>query len=979
MSPFLAVLDFALKWVLPFGVAAGSFLMLAHHLEQQYLKSNLDIFWHRVVRWMLTIGLAALVISVIVHTKGYSEMTARLHVWVQTLQSMSFFGFIVAKIQLFNVWLAQKWNYWSLIYMRAFSFVYVIGAIVEIYALKWHISFWRAFNVIWPVVVGFPRILLYFNGYQTPLKDKILEGKLKAQLRENLNDSYERAQQGFQDNGKPFEDGAGGTAHTQTIKAVANAMRHVLVKVRTTADGTRTAHILVRQSRETETDRAIEGVLKGLGERISGDSIYFPSDPTYSSEEKGYIFDSSVPYEADEELGSYKAIFVNPFAEQYKIRNNGPGAMNIFWNEIKETLKYIGRLTPYAVYLKITHAIDKKYYRDTSTDKARYKVQQNLDLSVIPTPKDPETGNSMEEQRKLAIQIAKNRTSDLATALNGFGLYGKFKGVKVGGNTAIYEFTLPPDAKLPNDFDKVQNQIGNLLRISEKPIITLKAGVLTVSINNGVNIPISFADMVRNRAKGAANIISGMAGQDALGKPIYFNLGDQGGAVPHAILFGKTGTGKTVLIMTILYSIMSATDPKHLRIAYADGKGNSFEFMKADGAHPNPFTFAPPADASGDVNYARAIIIEMEKETRRRVELFKQRSVSKLAGYNKLMEKEGKEILPEILFVCDEFSAITQQDRNLTGRDMITLNTIDRFEYIAKMSRSVGIRLLLANQSARKELVPGKISANIPGRVSLGVSEPVEAEIALPETGIKVNLVSQPGEFYSIMNGAAHPEHGNSPYLPDDVMYALNDSLTKKFGQCKYVMTREEIMKDTGLDTKENEGKGEEGESSDTSMTNRLGTHGTSRVSARGTSQLSARGTGRVSARRSAIAKKMSEKSTSSNAPETVLQASTLKPKTALTGNEVLSALRKREEDYPYFSVHFDEIIENNARVQSELKDERRAKGAQMKIDDFKKRIDRYLKRNNIRIEDDRHPDQAHNHSGETLAKVVNAEHSQKI
>lgn len=971
MSPFLAVLDFALKWILPFGVAAGSFLMLAHHLEQQYLKSNLDIFWHRVVRWMLTIGLAALVISVIVHTKGYSEMTARMHVWAQTLQSMSFFGFIVAKIQLFNVWLAQKWNYWSLIYMRAFSFVYVIGAIIEIYALKWHISFWRAFNVIWPVVIGFPRILLYFNGYQTPLKDKILEGKLKAQLRENLNDSYERAQQGFQDNGKPFEDGAGGTAHTQTIKAVANAMRHVLVKVRTTADGTRTAHILVRQSRETETDRAIEGVLKGLGERISGDSIYFPSDPTYSSEEKGYIFDSSVPYEADEELGSYKAIFVNPFAEQYKIRNNGPGAMHIFWNEIEETLKYIGRLTPYAVYLKITHAIDKKYYRDTSTDKARYKVQQNLDLSVIPTPKDPETGNSMEEQRKLAIQIAKNRTSDLATALNGFGLYGKFKGVKVGGNTAIYEFTLPPDAKLPNDFDKVQNQIGNLLRISEKPIITLKAGVLTVSINNGVNIPISFADMVRNRAKGAANIISGMAGQDALGKPIYFNLGDQGGAVPHAILFGKTGTGKTVLIMTILYSIMSATDPKHLRIAYADGKGNSFEFMKADGAHPNPFTFAPPADASGDVNYARAIIIEMEKETRRRVELFKQRSVSKLAGYNKLMEKEGKEILPEILFVCDEFSAITQQDRNLTGRDMITLNTIDRFEYIAKMSRSVGIRLLLANQSARKELVPGKISANIPGRVSLGVSEPVEAEIALPETGIKVNLVSQPGEFYSIMNGAAHPEHGNSPYLPDDVMYALNDSLTKKFGKCKYVMTREEIMKDTGLDAKENEGKGEEGESSDTSTTSRLGVRGTNRVSARGTS--------RVSARRSAIAKKMSEKSTSSDAPETVLQASTLKPKTALNGKEPLPILRRRKEDYPYFSVHFDEIVQNNIHFQSGLKNEQRAESTQTKIDDFKKSIDHYLEQNNIRIEDDRHPDQAHNHSGDKLAKVVNAEHSQKI
>ena len=213
------------------------------------------------------------------------------------------------------------------------------------------------------------------------------------------------------------------------------------------------------------------------------------------------------------------------------------------------------------------------------------------------------------------------------------------------------------------------------------------------------------------------------------------------------------------------------------------------------------------------------------------------------------------------------------------------------------------------------------------------------------------------------MNGAAHPEHGNSPYLPDEVKWALNDGLIKKFGKCKYVMTREEIMKDTGLDAKENEGKGEEDESSDTSTTSRL----------------SDRGTSRVSARRSAIAKKMSEKSTSSNAPETVLQASTLKPKTALNGKEPLPILRRRKEDYPYFSVHFDEIVQNNIHFQSGLKNEQRAESTQTKIDDFKKSIDHYLEQNNIRIEDDRHPDQAHNHSGDKLAKVVNAEHSSKL
>lgn len=104
------------------------------------------------------------------------------------------------------------------------------------------------------------------------------------------------------------------------------------------------------------------------------------------------------------------------------------------------------------------------------------------------------------------------------------------------------------------------------------------------------------------------------------------------------------------------------------------------------------------------------------------------------------------------------------------------------------------ITLCLANQTARKSKVPGVISANIPGRLSLGVTEGIEAEIALPGTGIALDKIDQPGEFYSTMNSKTQPEHGNSPYLPDEVMYALNDSLEKKFGHHDYVITRDEIM-----------------------------------------------------------------------------------------------------------------------------------------------------------------------------------------
>src|SRR5699024_5130865 len=207
--------------------------------------------------------------------------------------------------------------------------------------------------------------------------------------------------------------------------------------------------------------------------------------------------------------------------------------------------------------------------------------------------------------------------------------------------------------------------------------------------------------------------------------------------------------------------------------------------------HPNPFTYSQPADASGDIDYARAMLKHMEKETRRRIELFKQRGISKLSEFNKRYPDEA---LYEILLVVDEFSAITDQDNDLKSNELAEYGAVDSIEYLAKEAGDVGIHLLLANQTAKKEKVPDKISANIGGRLSLGVTEPIENDLALPESGISVHLINQPGEFYSTMNGVRNPEHGNSPYLPDEVIYELNDSLEEQFGHHDYVVTKEQIM-----------------------------------------------------------------------------------------------------------------------------------------------------------------------------------------
>lgn len=924
---FAMVTDFILKWLLPYSVAACCLLAVIHYLEKKYNEANLDLFWGTLIRWMIMIGLITLVLSYISHLQFWGRILVFLHNIANLMRTWPAVGFIVRCTQIMNLWISQQWSYWSTIYIHAFSIVFVFGIIVELCALTWRISFWRSFNVIWPLVVFFPFLLMrYLWGYQTPIQDFMLAGILKAKLRENLNDSYENLDRHLDADGKPFQEGAGGSVQTQTRKAVNRAMKRARVSVKTTSDGKRHARVFVRQSRETETDRAIFQVLKGWGERNSGQSIYFPQDATYSNKLKGYFFSSEVPYNAGDELGSFRAIFANPFEKSDFKVDNGQIQQRGVWQNFRDLYTnlwhYIRHFTPYAFYSFQRHRIDQKFFIDASENQAKFRVQHNLDLTGLSPTLDVDTGNTVEVQKQRAIQAANSKRQDVETALSSFKIYGQFKQVVVGGSQAIYTFTLPPDAKLPNNFDKIQIQMANILQIREIPIITLHAGELSVSVNNGVNIPVSFADMIKKRPRGVSSIISGIVGEDALGHPIEFSLNDH---VPHAILFGKTGTGKTVSIEDILYSVMDATDPQHLQIEYIDGKGNSFEHLK-----DNPFTRSEPADASSDIAYARAKLINLEKECRDRIELFKRAQVSKLSEYNKWAKSHNKPILPEILLVFDEFSAVIQKDKELSGKDFIKYNTIDPIEYLAKMARSVGIRMLLANQSARKELVPGKISANIPGRVSLGVSEPIEAEIALPETGIKVNLISQPGEFYSLMKGATHPEHGNSPYLTDDDKKYLDVKLSEKFSQFKhYDINRGQMMHDAGLDEK---------------------------ITPVTAQQAVAEGT------RSTIAR--------ANKKVTIKASEIKTPDEDLSKLSLVQLKMKAKQYAPYLKVHERELVDNSPELKNP--DEKRRERAKTRAKRIKEIVDKELDRQGIIVEDDRQPDQAHRAAGDKLGQVVN-------
>lgn len=779
--------------ILPASISLGLFFIFKSATKQSYEHWDIDKIWKITIKLVITIGIVMIIFIVIGNSVWFQNLLAKSQTGIDTLKQNQTAQQVVQKGHLIRNVIIGFLAHWIPVYLRAFSLVWVISLAIMIQSLIWRVDFTRGANIIVQTFLIFPYLAIkYLFGYQSPFFDFIQARLYQAKIKENLNDSYFDALSGYNEKGEKFKDGVGGTVQTTRTKATALAIRRTKAHIKT-AGGIRHAELVTKKSRETDTDKQIARVLAGLGARLPAPSIRFQDDPIFNDKRGAFIFDSDVEYNAGDELGSWFGIFFNPLSPENRVSNGGRGFLASLGTIFKETFKYVTHITPTAIYDRMVSISSNKYAKDESTKRAKYIVQHNLDLSVVPPPIDPDVNASLEDLVEKARENATRRRGDIERALKSYKLTGTFKRILVGGNKASYEYTLPRSADLPTDFDRVQKGIGSMLKIEDTPQMTVSAGVLSLTVTNGVKIPIDFSKMISNRKKGIAQIISGIAGVDAMGENIDFDLGD---STPHAILYGKTGTGKTVSIMDIVYSIMDAVDPSMLRIAYIDGKGNSFEFMRNDGSdnpayHPNPFTYAQPADASGDIDYARALVNHLVRETRRRIDVFKKAGVSKISEYNR---KYPKEKMFEILAVIDEFSAITDQDNQLKVSELPTKGVIDKFEYLAKMARSVGIRMLLANQTARKEKVPGKISGNIGGRLSLGVSEPIESDMALPDSGISLDKINEKGEFYTTMNSRSNPQHGNSPYLPDDVMFALNDSLEKKFGHHDYVISRAQIM-----------------------------------------------------------------------------------------------------------------------------------------------------------------------------------------
>lgn len=238
-----------------------------------------------------------------------------------------------------------------------------------------------------------------------------------------------------------------------------------------------------------------------------------------------------------------------------------------------------------------------------------------------------------------------------------------------------------------------------------------------------------------NEFRRSKSKLSFAVGRDIGGEPVIGDIAK----MPHVIIAGSTGSGKSVCTNSIIMSILYKATPEEVRLVLIDPK--IVEFKVYDGI---PHLLVPvvtdPKKAAGALNWA-------VQEMLRRYQLFADNNVRDITGYNELAEEtEGMEKIPKIVIAIDELA-----DLMMASKDAVE----DAICRLAQMARAAGMHLIIATQRPTVDIITGLIKANIPSRIALSVMSQTDSRTIL-DTGGADKLLGK-GDMLYFPSGVPKP------------------------------------------------------------------------------------------------------------------------------------------------------------------------------------------------------------------------------
>lgn len=233
-------------------------------------------------------------------------------------------------------------------------------------------------------------------------------------------------------------------------------------------------------------------------------------------------------------------------------------------------------------------------------------------------------------------------------------------------------------------------------------------------------------------------------GRDVAANPVFADLG----RMPHLLVAGSTGTGKTVCLNSIIMSLLYQNSPETLRFILIDPKRVEFHLY-----NDLPHLLTPVIqDAQKSINALKWLISEME----RRFEILAAKHARDILSYNEIMLKEEQPPLPYIVLVIDELADLMAA----RGRDIEA-----GIVRLAQMARAVGIHLILATQRPSVEVITGLIKANVTSRITFQVASQVDSRTVLDMAGAEKLLGS--GDMLFVSAEVSKPRRIQGAYVSD--------------------------------------------------------------------------------------------------------------------------------------------------------------------------------------------------------------------
>ncbi|MCK9415630.1 MAG: DNA translocase FtsK 4TM domain-containing protein [Candidatus Dojkabacteria bacterium] len=332
----------------------------------------------------------------------------------------------------------------------------------------------------------------------------------------------------------------------------------------------------------------------------------------------------------------------------------------------------------------------------------------NWQFPTIDLLKEPERQSQNKDRYKKDALV-------IEATLKSFGIEGKVVQIAIGPTVVRYSLSISVGIKV----SRIKN-LGNDLALalaSQNSSVRIEAPIPGTSYI-GVEIPnptpnyVYAKDMVKKlKSEESLYELPLLLGKDITGRSVIKDLAK----IPHLLIAGATGTGKSVGVNSIITGLLYTKSPDEVKFIMVDPK--MVELSLYNGL---PHLLNPVITDMQLVSSALQWCIE---EMNKRYRILKQAKVKKITEYN---QKMGYSAMPYIIVVVDEMADL-----------MLTVGTDveSKIQRLAQMGRAVGLHLLLATQRPSVQVITGLIKANVPGRIAYAVATAMESRIILDQTG----------------------------------------------------------------------------------------------------------------------------------------------------------------------------------------------------------------------------------------------------